>query len=208
LTRDGAVVVHHDRTLERTTSGKGPLERRRLAELEALDAGVRFGLEYAGERIPTLRNVFEAVGEKALYDIELSNYRQPFNRLPAAVIKLISEFGFQDRVLLSSFNPVALRRAKERLPEIPRALLLMHTEPWWMRQMLGTAPRVEVVQMEDKLAGPGVIRALQNGGRRVHIWVVNDRERMQDLIGWGVDGLITDLPELAREVLDDRIPAG
>lgn len=208
LTRDGAVVVHHDRTLERTTSGRGPLDRRRLAELEALDAGVRFGLEYAGERIPTLRQVFETVGDKALYDIELSNYRQPFNRLPTAVIKLINEFGFQDRVLLSSFNPVALRRAKERLPEIPRALLLTDREPWWMRRMLGTAPRVEIVQMEDKLAGAGAIEALQKGGRKVHVWVVNGRERMQDLFRWGVDGVITDLPELAREVLDARIPAG
>ncbi len=208
LTRDGAVVVHHDRTLERTTTGKGPLGRRRLAELEGLDAGVRFGREYASERIPTLRQVFEVLGESTLYDIELSNYRQPFNRLPSAVLRIVSEFEFQDRVLLSSFNPVALRRAKEHLPEIPRALLLMRGEPWWMRRMLGAAPRVEIVQMEDGLASPQVIDAIHKGGRKAHVWVVNEKRRMQDLFAWGVDGVITDLPELAREVLDDGIPAG
>jgi glycerophosphoryl diester phosphodiesterase len=208
LTRDGEVVVHHDQTLNRTTTGKGPLGRRRLAELEGLDAGIRFGIEYAGERIPTLRRVFEVLGESVLYDIELSNYRQPFNRLPAAVLSVITEFGFQDRVLLSSFNPVALRRAKEHLPEIPRALLLMRREPWWMRRMLGAAPRVEIVQMEDGLAGPGVIDAIHKGGRKAHVWVVNEKRRMQDLLTWGVDGVITDLPELARELLDAGVRAG
>jgi glycerophosphoryl diester phosphodiesterase len=208
LTRDGAVVVHHDQTLDRTTTGKGPLGRRRLDELEGLDAGIRFGIEYAGERIPTLRQVFEALGESTLYDIELSNYRQPFNRLPAAVLGIIAEFGFEDRVLLSSFNPVALRRAKEHRPEIPRALLLMRREPWWMRRMLGAAPLVEIVQIEDGLAGPGVIDAIRGAGQKTHVWVVNERRRMQDLLDWGVDGVITDLPELAREVLDDGIGAG
>lgn len=206
LTRDGAVVVHHDRTLDRTTSGKGRLDRRRLAELEGLDAGIRFGIEYAGERIPTLRRVFEALGESVLFDIELSNYRQPFSRLPGAVFKLIREFGFQDRVLLSSFNPVALRRAKEHLPEVPRALLLMHREPWWMRKLLGAALKVEVVQVEDRLTSPGVIKDVHMGGRKVHVWVVNERLRMRDLFSWGVDGVITDLPEMARELLDDGIP--
>jgi glycerophosphoryl diester phosphodiesterase len=208
LTRDGAVVVHHDRTLNRTTNGKGPLGRRRLTELEGLDAGIRFGMAYAGERIPTLRQVFEAVGESALYDIELSNYREPFNRLPAAVLRVIAEFGFQDRVLLSSFNPVALQRAKDLLPEIPRGLLLMRREPWWMRRMLGAAPRVHVVQMENRLAGRGAIEAIHKGGRKAHVWVVNEKQRTTDLLGWGVDGVITDLPELAREVIDAGIPAG
>jgi glycerophosphoryl diester phosphodiesterase len=208
LTRDGAVVIHHDRTLERTTTGRGPLDRRRLAELEVLDAGIHFGRQYAGERIPTLRQVFDALGESTLYDIELSNYRQPFNRLPSAVVRIIAEFGFQDRVVLSSFDPVGLRRAEKQLPEIPRALLVMRREPWWMRRMLGAAPRVEILQMEDGLAGPGVIDAIHRGGRKAHVWIVNDKRRMRDLFAWGVDGVITDLPEVAREVLDGGIPAG
>lgn len=206
LTRDGAVVVHHDHTLDRTTSGTGRLDRRRLAELETLDAGIRFGSDYAGERIPTLRRVFEALGERVLYDIELSNYRQPFNRLPDSVLRLVREFGFQDRVLVSSFNPLALWRAKEDLPEVPRALLLTHREPWWIRRMLGAGPPVEVVQLEDRLSKQGAIQAVQKGGRKVHVWVVNDRSRMQELLSWGVDGVITDLPEVAREVLDDGVP--
>jgi glycerophosphoryl diester phosphodiesterase len=205
LTLDGVVVIHHDRTLDRTTTGKGPLERRRLAELEGVDAGIRFGPVFAGERIPTLRRVFEAIGERAMYDIELSNYRHPFNKLPAAVLKLVAEFGFEGRVLLSSFNPVALQRAKEQLPEIPRALLLMRQEPWWMRRMLGAAPRVHIVQMDDRLVTPAVIEAIHRDGRKAHVWVVNDKQRMADLLSWGVDGVITDLPELAREVLDDGV---
>jgi glycerophosphoryl diester phosphodiesterase len=111
-------------------------------------------------------------------------------------------------VLLSSFNPVALRRARARLPEIPRALLLMRSEPWWMRRMLGAAPRVEIVQMEDALVVPGVIDAVHRAGRKAHVWVVNDRRRMRELVAWGVDGVITDLPDVAREVLDDGILPG
>jgi glycerophosphoryl diester phosphodiesterase len=173
-----------------------------LAELETLDAGIRFGPEYAGERIPTLRRVFEVLGENALYDIELSNYRQPFNQLPAAVLEIVTAFGLRERVLLSSFNPIALWRAKARVPEVPRGLLLMDREPGWVRQLFGAFPRSDFVQLADRLATREVIEAIHASGRRVHVWVVNEKERMQDLFASGVDGVITDLPELGREVLD------
>lgn len=202
LARDGAVVIHHDWTLDRTTDGAGRLDRHTLAELERLDAGKRFGPEFAGERIPTLERVFETLGETVLYDIELSNYRRPFNRLPDAVIRLVRRHKLEDHVLMSSFNPISLRRVEALAPQLPRGLLLMRREPWWMRGPLGPGP-VDVLQLEDTLASPESIDGFHREDHKVHVWVVNDRNRMRDLLAWGVDGLITDLPDVACEVLGD-----
>lgn len=207
LTRDGAVVIHHDWTLDRTTDGAGRLDRHTLAELERLDAGKRFGPEFTGERIPTLERVFETLGETVLYDIELSNYRRPFNRLPEAVVALVRRHGLEDHVLMSSFNPIALRRVEALAPQLPRGLLLMRREPRWMRGPLG-AGSVDFRQLHDNLASDETIDGVHREGRKVHVWVVNDRHRMRDLLAWGVDGLITDLPEVAREVLDNVLAAG
>ncbi|MFN2146831.1 MAG: glycerophosphodiester phosphodiesterase, partial [Anaerolineales bacterium] len=81
LTADGRVVVYHDLTLDRTTSGKGKLAEKSLAELKRLDAGSFMGQEFRGERIPTLDEVFETVGDTLLINVELTNYGSVLDRL-------------------------------------------------------------------------------------------------------------------------------
>jgi glycerophosphoryl diester phosphodiesterase len=110
LTLDGHVVVHHDQTLERTTNGAGKLLTRSLDELKLLDAGFRFQSSFAGERIPTPKEVLEEIGERVLINIELTNYASPADDLPRVVVKLVKDQRLENRVLLSSFNPLALHK--------------------------------------------------------------------------------------------------
>ncbi len=85
LTADGEVVVLHDKLLDRTTNGSGLVSRRTRQELQTLDAGAKSGPGFAGERIPTLDQVFEAVGSRVLINVELKNYDSAFDRLVATV---------------------------------------------------------------------------------------------------------------------------
>lgn len=80
LSADGVVVVHHDAMLDRTTDGKGPLARHTFAQLRELDAGSFFSEKFRGEKIPTLEEVFETVGKRAVVNVELTNYSTPFDR--------------------------------------------------------------------------------------------------------------------------------
>jgi glycerophosphoryl diester phosphodiesterase len=82
LTADGQIVVFHDQTLERTTSATGKIGEKTLSELKELDAGSHFDISYLNERIPTLEEVFEAVGQRTSINVELTNYASPYDRLP------------------------------------------------------------------------------------------------------------------------------
>ena len=207
LSADGVIVVHHDSTLDRTTSGFGPVSSKTLSELRRLDAGMKFEGKFAGERIPTLKEVLEAVGEKVLVNVELTNYAQPLDALPNVAISLVRDLGLERRVIFSSFNPVALMRAKRIAADIPVGLLLMPVEPRWVRGLLQKVTQHEALHLEDGLVNAEAVAREHANGRVVNVWTVNDAERMRDLVNMGVDGLITDVPDQARKVLLDGGPS-
>ncbi len=198
LTADGHVVVMHDQTLDRTTNGSGPVHASTLAEIKMMDAGAHFGEGYAGERVPTLEEVLDGLGDKLLLNIELTNYARLWDRLPETVVGLVRERGMQDRVLLSSFNPMALLKAARIAPEIPRGLLVMPSEPRPVRAVLAMAVPREALNPHDALVDARVVRAEHSKNRRVNVWTVNDGERARELLTMGVNGIITDVPDVMR----------
>lgn len=201
LTADGEVVVLHDKLLDRTTNGSGPVSQRTRHEVQALDAGAMFSPDFAGERIPTLDQVFEAVGGRLLINVELKNYDSAFDRLVATVASCVRAHGLQRRVLLSCFSPISLWTAHLVAPEIPRALLLYAGQPRWMRAVF---PRIAFCQAhhpQDSMTDMRLLESLRRGGRRVNVWTVNSQGRMRELLAFGCDGLITDVPEVARKAI-------
>lgn len=201
LSADGVVVVHHDLTLDRTTSGSGRLSAWGVGELRKLDAGSRFGAAFAGEPVPTLAEVFDAVGHDLLVNVELTNYENVRDRLPDVVVALMHEKAVAGHVLFSSFNPLALRRVRSLAPEIPRALLVEASGSEFRRSLFRSITRFEFYHPEDRLATPEAIDREHRHGRRVNVWTVNDPARMRALAAAGVDGLITDVPDIARQAV-------
>jgi glycerophosphoryl diester phosphodiesterase len=201
LSEDGAIVVHHDSTLDRTTSGSGPLSSLKLQNILELDAGSHFSEEFASERIPTLEEVLDVFGDQLLVNVELTNYGHPFDDLPVRVAALVRKFGLERRVLFSSFNPIALWKVKRMAPEIPAGLLLLQQEPEWMRSMLRRIAPHEALHPQEQLINRDVVVREHAMGRIVSAWTVNDAGRLRELLEIGVDGIITDVPDLAREIL-------
>lgn len=201
LSADGVVFVHHDLTLDRTTSGSGRLSRLTSAELARLDAGSRFGAAFAGEPIPTLAEVFETVGRRLLINVELTNYEHVRDRLPDVVVALVHEKGVGSQVLFSSFNPLALRRARGLAPEIPCALLVEASGSGFRRGLFRAMTHFEFYHPQDGLATARAFDREHRRGRRVNVWTVNDPARLKALARLGADGLITDVPDIARQVL-------
>lgn len=202
LTADKQIVVMHDFMLERTTNGKGRVAQKILAELRTLDAGSSFSPKYRGERIPLLEEVFEAVGKKLFINVELKNYTTPRDDLVARVCQLVKKCGLEDRVLFSSFLPTNLTQARALLPGVPRGLLA--SKGWqgaWARSFAFSfgdyAALHPCVDDVDSRTAQRVHRL----GRRVHVWTVNKPKDMQHLQAWGADGIFTDDPALALEVL-------
>jgi len=208
LTADGEIVVFHDRTLDRTTDGTGRLNSLPLAALRELDAGSHFSIQYKGEKIPTLAEVFEAVGHQLFINVELTNYATPKDHLPEKVVALVQNFGLQDRVMFSSYNRIALQRVRILIPEIPIGLLALPgilgaPARSWIGQRWVAYQALHPAAVDTRAE---LIKKIHRLGRRVHAYTVNSRREMIGLFEAGVDGIFTDDPPLALEVLKQIRP--
>lgn len=202
LSRDGHVVICHDERLDRTTDGSGLIVEHTLAQLKELDAGRWFSEMYAGERIPTLREFFEAVAASAwrgLINVELKSGPSLYPGLEQAVADLAREFDLVERVLVSSFNHYALVEMKRIAPEIKTAALYMEGlyEPWKYAQSIGC----HALHPVYVAAQPPIVQGAHQAGMIVNAWTVNDAQVARLLASAGVDGIITDQPDRIREAL-------
>lgn len=201
LSSDGYVVVHHDPTIDRTTDGKGRLKDKTLAELKTLDAGNFFSEKFKGEKIPTLEEVFEAVGKRTFINIELTNYKTPHDQLVETVCMLVKKHKMQKNILFSSFLASNLSKARSYLPEVPRGLLALNGFLGsWARSFGFVFGKYQALHPFLKDMTQQEALRVHRLNRRVHVWTVNDEGEMRRLFGWGVDGIFTDDPQLAVRV--------
>jgi glycerophosphoryl diester phosphodiesterase len=203
LSADGQVVVIHDQTVDRTTDGSGKLREMTLDQLRKLDAGSHFDIAFRGERIPMLSEVFEAVGKRTFINVELTNYASPIDDLPVKVVELVQQYGLAQRVLFSSFSPLALQRAHRLLPEVPIGLLA--TRGWFgalARSWLSQVIPYQALHPELHDVTPKLVKRIHRAGRRVCVYTVNQPNDIRYLFALGVDGIFTDDPRLARQTLE------
>jgi glycerophosphoryl diester phosphodiesterase len=198
---DGHLVVFHWPTLEATTNGQGRITAHTLAELRALDAGSSFGPQFAGTPIPELHEVLDLLCGKLIVNIELKALDMGTFGIGADVVAAVRKQGMEDQVILSSFNHMALRRAKKAGPEIEGALLLAPDLPGWTRTALARRySRANALHPEAPMVDSQYMSSARRQGLPVRVWTVNEEDEMQRLIALGVDAIITDVPDvLARQ---------
>jgi glycerophosphoryl diester phosphodiesterase len=203
LSKDVVVVVIHDFYVDRTTDGTGRVAQKTLAELKALDAGEKFSPEFAGERIPTLSKVFDVLEGKLLVNVELkAPDRSRDTSLVAPVLEVVREHGMERRVLFSSFNSHVLRAMKQLAPDIPIGLLYAPDSPMYARRawLDPFEPHEARNPHYSLLTGP-IVRWYHGRGLRINTWTVNEPDEMRRLIEAGVDAIITNKPDVLKDVL-------
>jgi glycerophosphoryl diester phosphodiesterase len=202
LSRDGVAVVMHDPTLDRTTDATGPVDGRTAAELAGLDAGCRFERDGTfpfkglGIGVPSLRDVLDRHRGTALI-VELKS-ADP--RLAEVVVGEIHAAGAISRVTVGSFQKGALDAVRALDPAIRTGA---DTED--VRSGLdgvGARRVFHALQVPEVFAGtrvvtPEFIAKAHDAGVTVVVWTVNQMDDMRRLLDWGVDGLITDRPDIA-----------
>jgi len=205
LSRDGTAVVLHDATVDRTTNGSGAVADLTLVELKALDAGIGFSSDFAGERIPTLAEVFEAVGQDLLLNLELKAMGSEPSGLEDETLSLIGRYGMENRVLISSFNPLALQRVRRAHPLLPLALLYGLSLPEaererWVQDLRPLA----ALHPEHHLVDAAHLAWARGHHCAVNTWTVDKPEEMRRLLALGVEGIITNRPDLLGDILAAR----
>lgn len=194
--KDGHAVIVHDYTVDGTTDGSGLVREMTLAELKALDAGSWFGDAFHGLRIPTLNEVFAAVGRALYVNVEIKSDSAETDGIEQLVATVIESMGMQDRVLISSFNPLALSRFREAMPGVPIAFLHAPNLPLNTQAIMQQLDlRYEARHPHESEVTIANMRQWQAAGYKVNTWTVNDPVRALELRDLGVDGIVTDRPD-------------
>jgi glycerophosphoryl diester phosphodiesterase len=205
LSADGIVIVIHDQTLNRTTDGEGNVSNFSINALKELDAGIKFDESFRGEKIPTLSEVFESCGSKVFINVEITNYASPRDSLPDEIALVVKYHKLEKRIMCSSFNPIALRRFKKILPNVPLGLLALSGFPGILARNLGIISPYQALHPEVKDTNRKLINKYHKRGFRIHSYTVNNFETMKMFFQLGVDGIFTDDPILAQNALSSAI---
>ncbi|MBL3699178.1 glycerophosphodiester phosphodiesterase [Leucobacter luti] len=193
LTADGVPVLLHDPTLDRTTTGTGPVAALTLAELRQLDAGSWFGAEFAGEPVPTLEELLaELDGANVRALVELKGIWTPEQLAATAV--LLREAGMVNRVALQSFEPEIIAGLAEAAPEFARVLLTRE----WDEQTVALAAeyRVSAVGARPKLFAERaeLLDRLRELGIGSLAYTLNTADTWRDAGAQQIDLIVTDDP--------------
>lgn len=195
---DGELIIFHDLSLEKTSNGTGRVSAHTFDELRALDAGSHFGPEFAGTQIPTLDEALETARGKLLVNIELKTIEVAQSNLGPDAVEVVRRHGMADDVVISSFNPFALRKSKLAGPEIEHALLLAPDLVRWMRWGVTLRhSRADGLHPERAMVTPEYLANARRRGLPVRVWTVNEETDMRRLADLGVDAIITDVPDVA-----------
>jgi glycerophosphoryl diester phosphodiesterase len=217
ITSDDVLVIIHDETVDRTTDGSGEVEQMTLAEIKTLDAAYRWtrddGATYPyrgqGISVPTLEEVFQAFpGQRMTIEIKKTerSMAKPF-------CEMIRKYNMQDRVLVASFHDERMAEFRAECPEVATSSARQETTVFvlltkvWLGGLV--SPEFYSLQVPKESSGipvmtPGFVRAAHARNLMVEPWTINDPEQMKLYLEWGVDGMITDRPDLLLELLERK----
>jgi glycerophosphoryl diester phosphodiesterase len=214
LTADGTIVVIHDATVDRTTNGTGHVKGTTLEMLHGLDAGYRWSMDggkthpYRGAavRIPTLDEVFAYFAAMRM-NIEMKD-ADPL--LAQRLCALIRSRGMGAKVLIASFHAEAMSAFRTQCSEVATSMTASQVQLFVSMHLAGLSaaysPKAPALQIpyrfgDYQLATSALIQAAHRRNLRTHVWTINDEARMRELIAAGIDGIITDRPDLLLKLV-------
>lgn len=202
-TADGHIVVIHDETINRTSNGFGRVVDLTLEELRHCNFSNGF-VGHRNVRIPTLRDTLDLLGPAGVtINIELKNAVELYHGMEEQVLAEVNAAGLLDRVVFSSFNHFSLANLRDRVE--PRNLGLLYSDglfdPWVYAKWFGAAA---IHPHRLALRQPHFMWLCHEAGIRVNAWTVDDVEDVAHLAELGVDAIVTNFPDQARQVLRAR----
>jgi glycerophosphoryl diester phosphodiesterase len=217
ITKDGVIMLMHDEKVDRTTDGTGLIEDLTLAELKKLDAaykwssdgGKTFPFRGQGIHAPTLEELFQKFPQMR-YIIEIKLTKNPIQK---PLCELIHKYDMQDKVIVASFHDDAMAAFRQECADVATSAAKMEVAKF---VILGkvflsglVSPQYQALQVPwETSESYGIPVMTERFVREAHAknvavepWTVDDPELMKQYIAWGVDGIITDRPDLLLEVL-------
>ncbi|SMQ60285.1 glycerophosphoryl diester phosphodiesterase [Devosia lucknowensis] len=197
LSADGTLMVIHDDTVDRTSSGQGPLGELTAAQIGALDGGAWFDARFADERIPTLAETIAALGELGLsanVEIKQHKHHKSLDQLVRAVQADIARRSAKTDIMISSFDAEALKAMAALEPDLEMAMLWVRPPDDWEARL--EAIPAKTIHMHFKALSIGLLEETSKRGIKVRAWTCNDPVQLVSFWDAGLTGVITDDPKV------------
>ena len=210
MTKDGQLIAMHDEKLDRTTDGTGIVKDYTLEQIKQLDAGSWFNEkypqyakpEYEGLKVPSLEEIFQKFGKNASYYIETKS-PDIYPGMEKELLRLVNKYKINKKTLLiQSFSQESLKIMHDLDPSVKLIQLLSY-------QSNATVTDAQIAEVKKYAIGVGpnhtylneeYIQKIVGSGLEIHPYTVNEKERMKQLIDWGVTGMFTNFPDRLHEV--------
>ena len=197
-TADGEVIVMHDSNLKRTTGLDKEVWQVTWDEIKDLDNGSWFDKKYQTVRIPTLEEVLKVCRGKIHLNIEIKPSGHDKD-LEEQVAKLLKKYHMRDTCVVSSLKYDSLRKIKEADDSIETAYITSVS--------YGNFTNLEYADgysVESTLLSKSFVNKAQKAGKQIYVWTVNSEERLEKVVGMGIDNVITDDPVMAKELIYEQ----
>lgn len=198
LTKDRKLVVIHDFSLERTTTGNGRIEDLTLEEIREADAGSWYSNEYAGEKVPVLEEILEIVRNNELINIEVKRDKKDKRSFAKELLETIRKFKIKEKVIVSSFDHELLQDIYKEDNDIAIGLLFKKLP----RDLKGYIDKlgisVKSINPLKDIVNSKSVEGIKELGLEIYSFTVNDREKCIKLGELGVEGVFTNYPDLMK----------
>lgn len=204
--KDSVIVVIHDDTVDRTTNGSGKVNELSYEELKKLDAGSFFSNEFSEEKIPTLEEVLQLVkGQKDLL-IEFKYGNETYPGIEEAVLELLDKHQAVNWCIVHSFRTSVLESLHHLKPQLRLQklfILQLRFTPFYYDTGFNSFdpndyPYIQEYSLNEYFGNKEIIYRLQAMGKKVNVWTPNKTHRIDAYKALGIDGIITDYPDLIQ----------
>ena len=202
LTKDGKIVVIHDWKVDRTTTGRGFVYELDCYYIRSLDAGQWYTKDFIGEVVPTLEEVLDILPKDMILNIEIKDIARKHSNIEEKMLEVLKKYPEKfDNIIVSSFHHDKIKRLQELEPKLKLALLtdseFIEIEKYLSTNGLNSYsyhPEINLISKKD-------VDILHKKGIKIFVWKVNKEEDLAYLIKLGVDGVITNYPDIMKELL-------
>ena len=206
-TLDSVIVLMHDITLDRTTNGIGLIKDKTYKDIANLDAGSWFLNEFSDEKIPTLESVIQLINGKCQLIIEIKKGNNFYPNIERNILNLVKKHNAEKWVIIHSFDYGILEKVHKLNPNIPLHKLFvgkLKFSPYMFsnnieKLELEKYPYIEEYSLNYVFANREIIQLLKSNGKKINVWTVNDSNTINELIALGVDGVISDNPNVLND---------
>ncbi len=210
LSQDGTLVLCHNYTIDKTSNGKGSISQMSIGQLKAHDFGSYFSPKFAGTQIPTLREFLDLIkqnGGVRVLNIELKSPRANETSIVRDTVEMVKEFDLFESLILSSFDPKLLVEAKQIDPSVKTGFLYspnskvifrVYRNPLEVAKEL----KADALHPFSMYVNADLVRKTHDAGMTMNVWTVNSPRAIRRLASLGVDGIITDYPDVVKGVLE------